>query len=33
MDPHDGLTPVAALKQGLKMRVIAEAKGIGGALW
>jgi hypothetical protein len=29
----DGLTPVAALKQGLKMRVIAEAKGIGGALW
>ncbi|TVQ41958.1 MAG: DNA-binding protein [Gloeocapsa sp. DLM2.Bin57] len=29
----DGLTPVAALKQGFKMRVIAEAKGIGGAIW
>ncbi|ELR96941.1 hypothetical protein [Gloeocapsa sp. PCC 73106] len=29
----DGLTPVAALQQGLKMRVIAEAKGVGGAFW
>lgn len=29
----DGLTPAAALKKGLKMRVIAEAKGVGGALW
>lgn len=29
----DGLTPVVALKQGLKNRVIAEARSIGGALW
>lgn len=29
----DGLTPVEALKQGLKTRVIAEAMGLGGASW
>jgi hypothetical protein len=29
----DGLTPVQALKQGLKTRVIEEAMGVGGASW
>ncbi|MBL1210484.1 helix-turn-helix domain-containing protein [Geminocystis sp. GBBB08] len=29
----DGLTPVEALKRGLKTRVIAEAMGVGGASW
>ncbi len=29
----DGLTPLEALKQGLKTRVIAEAMGLGGASW
>lgn len=29
----DGFTPVEALKQGLKTRVIAEAMGVGGASW
>ncbi len=36
MNPNpvlDGLTPVQALKRGLKVRVIAEAMGVGGAIW